>query len=167
MANTSVCDSIRLWTIKIYLFDGHHTLGPSVFIPGELTAEAAGCKGHTPSCFTSRNSDKTCTETPQARRSGFNHCLHSCTCIFLPSAALQSASFMKTKITPEHIILYLSLGTMVTCASTLQAMLWGKPHSESKIIQMNPYWEKNPLLGYNKIYLVIHRMYFFGQEVGK
>lgn len=74
---------------------------------------------------------------------------------------------MKTKITPEHIMLYPSLGTRVTYASTLQAMLGGKPHGERIIIQMNPYWGKNPLLGYKIIYLVIHIIYFFGQEVGK
>lgn len=135
MANTSVCDSIKLWTIKIYLFDGRHPLGPSVFILGELIAEAARYKGHTPSCFTSRNSDKTCTETPQARRSGFNHCLHSCTFIFLPPTAQKSAFSMKTKTTPEHIISYPSLGTMVTCASTLQVMMGGNPMVKAKLFK--------------------------------
>lgn len=86
LANGSVCDNIKLWSIKIYLFYGHHTLGPSVFIPGEINSVAMGYKGYTPSCFTSRNSDKTCIETPQARKHGFNHCLHSSTCIFLPLA---------------------------------------------------------------------------------
>lgn len=64
------CDSIKLWTIKIYLFYKHHILGPSVFILGEINAVAVEYKGCTPSCFTSRNSDKTCIKPPLARKRG-------------------------------------------------------------------------------------------------
>ena len=80
-----------------YICSMHHTLGPSVFILGEINAVAVGCKGCTPSCFTSRNSDKTCIETPLAKKHGFNHCLHSFACIFLPLTEHQSASLVKTK----------------------------------------------------------------------
>ena len=80
-----------------YICSTHHTLGPSVFILGEINAVAVGCKGYTPSSFTSRNSDKTCIETPLAKKHGFNHCLHSFACIFLPLAEHQSASLVTTK----------------------------------------------------------------------
>lgn len=128
LANASVCDSIKLRSIKIYLFYGYHTLGPSVFILGEINAVAVGCKGYTPSCFTSRNSDKRCIEPPLARKHGFNHCIRSVACIFLPLAEYQSASLVKTKITPAGVHFFsntfsLSLGTMVTNASAPQAKL--------------------------------------------
>lgn len=92
LANASVCDSIKLWSIKIYLFYGHHTLGPSVFILGEINAVAVGHKGYTPSCFTSRNSDKMWIETPLAKKHGFNHCPHFFPYIFLHLAEYQRAS---------------------------------------------------------------------------
>lgn len=118
MANVSVCDSIKLWPIKIYLFYKHHTLGPSVFILEEINVVATEYKGYTP-CFTFRNSDKTCIKPPLARKHGFNHCLHSFTCIVLPLAEYQSASLVKIKMSPAGVcfllcLFYLSLGTMVT-----------------------------------------------------
>lgn len=58
LANASVFDSIKFQSIKTYLFYGHHTLGPSVFIPDETSAVAVGYKGYTPSCCISRNSGK-------------------------------------------------------------------------------------------------------------
>ena len=96
LANTIFCDSITLRPIKIYLFYAPHT-GAFCLHSGEMNAVAVGCKGYTPSCFTSRNSDKTCRETPLAKKHGFNHCLHSFACIFLPVAGHQSASLVKTK----------------------------------------------------------------------
>lgn len=137
LANASVCDSIKFQSIKTYLFYGHHILGPSVFIPGEINAVAVGYKGYTPSCFTSRNIDKMCTETPWARKHGFNHCLHSFTCIFLPLAAYQSVSLVKTKITPAGVhffshTFYLSSGTVVVNASNTIGYVIKKKNKERK-----------------------------------
>lgn len=92
LANAGVCDSIKLWSIKIYLFYGYHILRPSVFILDEINGVAVGYKGYTPSCFTSRNSDKMCIEPPLARKHGFNHCIHPFPCICLSLAEYQSAS---------------------------------------------------------------------------
>lgn len=152
------CDSIKLWPIKIYLFYKHHTLGPSVFVLGEINAVAVGYKGYTPSCFTSRNSDKTCIKPLLGRKHGFNHCLQYFTWIFLPLAEYQNASLVKTKIRPAGVyfssnIFSLSLGTMVTSASAPQAMFEKKkvPCSDNRIFKINPHWGNIPVLGYNTL----------------
>lgn len=148
---------------------GHHTVGASVFILGEINDVVVESKGYTPSCFTSWSLDKARGEPLQERKHGFNPSLYF-SLAFPPARWISKSLFNQNKTNSSRCLFllntsYLSLGTVVTKASRYTLCCRGKicSYGDDKIIlknnnKKNLTVENIPLQGYEN--LICHLIHF-------